>query len=421
MDRGIGSTMKRTKALYLSYDGILEPLGQSQILPYLKELSKKGISFILLTYEKKRYLQDKKMLAMISRELTDHNIKWFKLRYHKNPPFFSTLFDGLRGLILSIFILIKEKIIIIHARSYVSTLIAFIIKKVFGTKFIFDMRGFWADEKLDGGVWKEKDLLYRLVKILEKRYLISADRIVVLSEKARDYIADNFELRANVVVIPCAADAEKFKFNSHAHQALRKRYFIEEKFVFVHAGSLEGWYLIDRMLDFFGVAKEIIDSAHFLILTHSPREMLDKMIAAKNLRPEDFTVAAVAQSEMPDYLSLADVGLFFLKRSFAMKAVLPTKVAEYLSCGIPIITNRGIGDLEECILNNNAGIIIDGFAEREYKSALQGALDLVADAKVRENCRRTALDNFSLTGAAEKYNELYSELSNRMCEHMEGQ
>ena len=412
--------MKKTNALYLSYDGILEPLGQSQILPYLKELSKKGINFSLVTYEKKRYLQDKEMLAAVSQELIDCNIKWFKLRYHKNPPFFSTLYDGFRGLVLSIFILIKEKIIVIHARSYVSTLIAFIIKKVFGTKFIFDMRGFWADEKLDGGAWKEKDLLYRLVKILEKRYLISADRIVVLSEKARDCIEDNFGLRTNIAVIPCAADVEKFKFDSHAYRALRKKYFIEEKFVFVHAGSLEGWYLIDKMLDFFGVAKEIIDNAHFLILTHSPREMLDKMIAAKNLRPEDFTVAAVIQSEMPDYLSLADTGLFFLKRSFAMKAVLPTKVAEYLSCGIPIITNRGIGDLEEYILNNNAGIIIDDFAEREYKSALQGVFNLLAEAKVRENCRRAALDNFSLTGAAEKYNELYSELSNGYAEGTKG-
>ena len=407
--------MKKVKSLYISYDGILEPLGQSQIVSYLKELSKKGIDFILLTYEKKRYLQDKEMLAMVSQELKNHNIKWLNLRYHKNPPFLSTLFDGVTGLILCIYVVIREKPAVVHSRSYISALMGLILKKIFRTKLIFDMRGFWADERVDGGIWKKQSPVYRLVKSLEKIYLKSSDSTVVLSKKARDYINGPLRLNTNVIVIPCAADVEKFKFNSQTYQTLRKKYFLEGKFVFVHAGSLEDWYLIDRMLDFFNVAKENINKAHFLVLTHSPKEKLTKLISARNLSPKDFTVIGILQNEMPDYLSLADAGLFFLKRSFAMTAASPTKVAEYLSCGLPIITNRDIGDLEEYILQNRVGIVINDFEEKEYKAASEGIIDLLAKTGIKENCRKIAIENFSLKSATKKYNELYLRLSNKVC------
>ena len=38
--------------LYISYDGITDPLGQSQILPYISELSRKGLKFHLISFEK---------------------------------------------------------------------------------------------------------------------------------------------------------------------------------------------------------------------------------------------------------------------------------------------------------------------------------------------------------------------------------
>ena len=41
--------------LYLSYDGMTDPLGQSQVLPYLAGLSKKGFRFHLISFENKTF------------------------------------------------------------------------------------------------------------------------------------------------------------------------------------------------------------------------------------------------------------------------------------------------------------------------------------------------------------------------------
>ena len=40
------------KAIYLTYDGLLDPLGQSQVLPYLLELSKSTKSTRVISFEK---------------------------------------------------------------------------------------------------------------------------------------------------------------------------------------------------------------------------------------------------------------------------------------------------------------------------------------------------------------------------------
>ena len=45
-------TLKNARVLYISYNGMLDPLGQSQVIPYLKELNQRGVEFTLLSFER---------------------------------------------------------------------------------------------------------------------------------------------------------------------------------------------------------------------------------------------------------------------------------------------------------------------------------------------------------------------------------
>ena len=49
----------KTRVLYVTYMGLTEPLLYSQVLGYLKGLSKKGVQVYILSFEKKKYLIDK--------------------------------------------------------------------------------------------------------------------------------------------------------------------------------------------------------------------------------------------------------------------------------------------------------------------------------------------------------------------------
>ncbi len=43
--------------LYTTYDGLTDPLGQSQILPYLQQLCREGYQFTILSFEKRERYQ----------------------------------------------------------------------------------------------------------------------------------------------------------------------------------------------------------------------------------------------------------------------------------------------------------------------------------------------------------------------------
>jgi hypothetical protein len=77
----------------------------------------------------------------------------------------------------------------VHCRSYVAAEIGLLLKRRYGVKMIFDMRGFWADEKVDNGQWNLRNpfykKLYRFYKKKENAFLLGADAIISLTEKAK--------------------------------------------------------------------------------------------------------------------------------------------------------------------------------------------------------------------------------------------
>ena len=143
--------MSKKQVLYLSYDGMTDPLGQSQVLPYLIGLIKKGYQFTLISCEKKeRYLQNKTIVQQIC---TENNIDWQPIFYTKKPPALSTLWDIFK-LNQKVKQLHQQKQFqLIHCRSYITALIGLGFKQKHQIKFLFDMRGFWADERVDGNIW----------------------------------------------------------------------------------------------------------------------------------------------------------------------------------------------------------------------------------------------------------------------------
>ena len=168
--------------LYISYDGMMEPLGQSQVLAYLKCLVV-YCPIHLISFEKSEDLAHFAELDFLAREIEASGIVWHPLRYHKHPAALATTWDIANGLRLGIWLVWRHRLHIVHARSYVSSVIALAIKRFTGAKYLFDMRGFWADEKLDGG-WSRGDLLYKVAKYFEKRFLLSADHLVLLTQAA---------------------------------------------------------------------------------------------------------------------------------------------------------------------------------------------------------------------------------------------
>ncbi len=169
--------------LYLSYDGILEPLGQSQVLRYLERLAS-AHKIVLISFEKPEDWKKAESREALRAEIQAAGITWIPLRYHKWPSALATLFDIAQGIIVGSWVVMRHRIRIVHARSYVPSVIALALKKLFRVKYIFDMRGFWADERVDGGLWPAGGRLYRVAKWFERQFLLNADCVVSLTRAA---------------------------------------------------------------------------------------------------------------------------------------------------------------------------------------------------------------------------------------------
>lgn len=397
--------------LYISYDGALEPLGQSQIIPYLKGLSykNKDLRFILLTFDKKSY-SDKTIAKKFNEDLLNANIEWHSLRYHKRPTILSTVFDIIQGFLLSAIIVIKRSVCIVHARGYTPALIALLLKKIFRTKFIFDMRGFWPDQKVESKHWK-KGVLYYSTKYFEKKFISNADEIIVLTKQAKRVI-DNYgyKIYANISVIPCCVDVKNFKLDNNKHLLLKEKNNLQGKLVFAHTGSFETGYLKDEIFNYFKVIREVFSNAHFLIISHHSRSELLNLITEKQLRHEDFTIISSSFEQMPEHLSIVDIGMLFLSLGFSAQGCSPTKFAEFLSCGIPVISTSRIGDVEDYIASNKVGVIVNSFNSEEYRRSLSELLKLLGDNELKLRCRQLAEKEFSSNVGINKYYTIYTRL-----------
>jgi len=198
------------KVLFISYDGMTDPLGQSQVIPYLTGLNDKGYSITILSFEKKEKMRQ--LGSFINDLLHKNNIQWVPLQFHRTPKILSKIWDVWQMRYTARRIHRKNKYDLVHCRSYIAAGIGLELKKKTGVKFLFDMRGFWADEKADGGNWSKTHFFWKRVydyyKKLEKKLISGADHIIVLTNAGKKEIQRWSFYNANVpvTVIPCCAD-----------------------------------------------------------------------------------------------------------------------------------------------------------------------------------------------------------------------
>ena len=402
------------RVLYISYNGMLDPLGQSQVLPYLRELSKLGVQFTLLSFERPAAFSSDGIAKRneLREQLAVEGIAWHALRYHQKPSLPATVYDVRHGLRYAKRLVRLDQIEMVHARSHIAAAIALKLKKRFGLKLIFDLRGLMADEYVDANHWRRGGVRYRITKRMERRALAGADGIVTLTEKVWPEIKSWDALRDREVlheVVPCCVDLGLFRFDPAAREQRRAELGIQNRLVLVYSGSIGGWYLTEQMTDFFAALLLKQPDAHFLWLTQGSAEMISDLMNKRGISTTQYTVLSAAPSEVWSYLSAGDAGIAFYKPAFSRMATSPVKIAEYLACGLPLVINAGIGDSDTLITSERIGALVRNFNQDEYVEAANIVEGLVGHAdQTRRRAREIAERIFDVRRVGvQRYGRLY--------------
>jgi glycosyltransferase involved in cell wall biosynthesis len=390
----------------MCYFGIREPLVQTQVLPYLRELAAAKVKVHLLTFEPRLHEQwTSSELEARRNELAAEGISWSQLPYHKSPSLPGTAYDILAGAWFAIHLARREGIAVLHARAHVPMAMALLARRFAAVKLIFDIRGLMAEEYADAGIWPRNSLPYRLVKKLEKAGIRQADQIVVLTERLRDWLVEHkLKPAGQIQVIPCCVDLSRYTAPPAEAQQVR--------FEIVYAGSVTGVYLLEEMARFFLAVRERQPDAFFRILTTGSEEEVTARLKRVGARSSDFWVGKVEPDDVPGYLQRARIGLSFRQPEFTQIAASPTKIAEYLAAGLPVVCNSGVGDVDALLAREGVGVLLEEFESTAYEHAAEQALQLVSESQVRERCIAAARRNFDLTtvGGA-RYYDVYRRIA----------
>ena len=396
MRQEIRGTDARFKVVYLSHNSITSALVRSQVLPYLDGLRAYGASFDLITFESDRSSPQK----------LPATINWWPVRSQRGSGLLAKATDIVRGTMLVARLIHAHGATIVHARSYVPGAIALLTARLARRRFVFDMRGFLPDEYVDAHYWTTSDIRYRSLRAAERWLLRGADEIIVLTEAAARRLRTEARYTGlirekPVTVIPCAVDLDRFRpLASRASTP-----------TLIYTGSLGSFYELGPMLGVYRAARDVLPSLRFVIVNRGEQELVRSMIASAGLAGADIELRAADFDEMPAIVGAAHVGIALVRQSPSKSGSSAVKVAEYLACGLPIVVNAGLGDVDVQVREHDAGHVVPGYGADDIVTAGRAVAALVANEGARARARALAEAAYDVSAATARYAEVYSRVA----------
>jgi glycosyltransferase involved in cell wall biosynthesis len=390
--------------IYITRNGLLEPLGQSQVMAYLRGLAK-GYRITLITYEKAADRADEARMARMRAECETLGIRWLPQRFRASPKVIAPALSMLR----MVWLLLREtrgqKARLIHARSYIPAAVALIVSRVTGVPFLFDMRALWPEELITAGRLRRGSWLHRAIVAAERTCLARAGAVVSLTEAAVLHLRRIYpEALAGhrIAVIPTCADLARFAPAASPPTG---------RIIGCLGTVLSGWFRLDWLASFLAVAAARDPDARFELTTlDDPRAVRAALDPAGQLGAR-LTIAPSAPDKVQEVLQRQTASVMFFTDGLSKLGSSPTRMGEILGCGMPVLANDGVGDVAAIIRRHRVGVLAASAAPEAMAQAWDALMALLAEPDIAARCRAAAEEVFSLEAGTRAYAALYRELA----------
>ncbi len=397
----------RPTVVYMSYDGMLEPLGESQVVAYLETLID-SYDIHLISFEKPEDAVRGDAMARMRIRLQTAGITWHARRYHKRPRIVSTLWDMAGAMLLAARLALRHRAGLLHARSVLCAAMLYPAKLVSGAKFLVDIRGFWADERVDGGLIRAGGPVYRVLKLIEKAMLRSADHVVTLTRASVPVLRADPRFgrtAAPISVIPTCADLDLFAPGDTPSA--------QRPLTIGYVGQIGTWYMLDEMLAVFVAVRRLRADTRLLIVNKSQQDGIRAAIVRAGIDLAAVEITASSRQDMPAHIRRMDAGLALIRPFFSKTASAPTKLAEYLGCGVPVVGNAGCGDMVQIIEEDGVGVAMADTSPQAIEAAAAALIGCLDDPALPARCVASARRHFALADGAARYRAIYADLTGR--------
>ncbi|MDA9900446.1 glycosyltransferase [Planktomarina temperata] len=344
-------------------------------------------------------------MAQAQEICAQHGIHWLPQKFCPRPQIIAPAFSMLR----MVWLIWREvrggRAQLVHARSYIPAAAALIVYRLTGVPFIFDMRALWPEELITAGRLRRSSLLHRTIVAVERACLQHAAAVVSLTNVAVAHLKHTYPAELDgqkIAVIPTCADLNRFTPAADRPSG-----------PIVHGciGTLlSGWFRTDWLAAWLSTVAQDDPGARFDIVTRDDKNGVRAALDPNKALGDRLSIGPRLSNDMPEAVRGHDLSVMFFTDGLSKLGSAPTRLAEVLGCGLPVVANAGVGDVAGIVRQKRVGVIIDGPAPWQMKVAFEELQQLIEDPDLPNRCRATAEELFSLNAGTEAYRELYAEI-----------
>lgn len=397
------------RILWITFDGLLQPLGHSQIVRVATALARAGHGYDLASLERSSDLARRDRVEELRAHLADHGIRWHHARFEEGGGGRAIAVNCARLLAIASEAIGRHRHALVHARAIHGGLIARALRARHGTPYLFDARSYWVDEQVEEGRRFRGRAAYLTAKRVERAIFERAAGIVTLTELQADDVRTGALGRAGerpIMCIPTCADYHEF--HPCAPGAPRPPELAEvpdAARIFGIVGALNRSYYAEETID---VARRVLarDPRFRLVVLSAQIEEYRSLLAARGIDRSRAHVLTVPHGAMPAVVPHLEWGALLLRTNFAKRASVPTKLAEFFAAGVRPLHHGCNEEVAGWVARAGSGLVLDDVAEASRERAASAIVREPASRAVLEAARARTEPHFSLESGVTRYDRI---------------
>ena len=301
---------------------------------------------------------------------------------------------------------------VLHAESTHAGDAAILSRRLHRRPVVLDLLGASGDERAaeEGSASPRA----RVATLMEKSAVQGADAVIALGPTMVHIMTERWRRRPGQdwLIMPSCVDTELFRWDASARAAMREHLGLGDRPVVVYAGGWQGYQQGPLTIRAFRELRVRIPGAVLLLVV--PRNYHGAVRSdLDGLEAEDFRLLSVPHSQVAPLLSAADVGIALNDDSVAKHVASPTKVAEYLACGVPVVASATTGDLAALLPRHGVGEVTPSYDAGTVAAVLAAILERVLADRLdwAERCAAAARAELDWSAYTDPVLALYGRLA----------
>ena len=404
--------MERRPILYVTFDGLLQPLGFSQVVRVVVELARRGESYVVLSVERRSDLERRDAVDRVRSVLAAAGVDWewvttdsANLSARRSGSAMMRMTEAVVRTVR------RRRVRMLHARSYLAASIAYGVRSFLGVPYLFDARGCWIDERSAPGDWFSKAGAYGAGKLVERKLLQRASAVVTLTALHSVDIEAALGASAPILeVIPTCADYDAFALleTRPSKPATSRivpdsvRRTLGDKNVLALVGSVNRSYRTEESVRVAKLAAQASKDVHLLVLSRQADEFRD-LLERNGFPPDRFTLSSCGQDEMPEWLQWIDWGILLLDDTAAKRGSVPTKLGEFFASGVRTLGYGCNAEMTSWIRRAGSGYVLDALDDASLADAATVLARNRIDLPVLRRAREATEVHFGLRSGVDRY------------------